>query len=269
MTGAGYLDTRGVLRTPPDGGFAYARHEPSPRLAPFVALVWHVRWDRRRLPPHRQATIPRPAVHLTVEDGEVWLYPPPRRRFERLLQGAGEVIGVRFRPGGARALLDRSVASLGQERLPAATAVAGLDANRLVRGVTAARGDGAALVRTVDDVLTPLLPCEPDPAAVLADRAVALLESDPALMRTAELARRLDVSVRSLHRTFAEHVGVGPGWVARRFRLQEAAVRAGQGARVDWARLAADLGYCDQAHLVRDFTRTVGESPARYAASLR
>ncbi|MGH3223253.1 MAG: AraC family transcriptional regulator [Streptosporangiaceae bacterium] len=34
---------------------------------------------------------------------------------------------------------------------------------------------------------------------------------------------------------------------------------------MDWAALAADLGYADQAHLTRDFTATIGVSPARYA----
>jgi hypothetical protein len=33
---------------------------------------------------------------------------------------------------------------------------------------------------------------------------------------------------------------------------------------VDWAAPAAELRYADQAHPVRDFTRVVGEPPARY-----
>jgi AraC-like DNA-binding protein len=36
------------------------------------------------------------------------------------------------------------------------------------------------------------------------------------------------------------------------------------GRSVDWAVLAADLGYADQAHLTRDFTATIGVPPARY-----
>jgi hypothetical protein len=38
---------------------------------------------------------------------------------------------------------------------------------------------------------------------------------------------------------------------------------------VDWPRLAVTLGYYDQAHLVREFTATVGTAPARYAAAER
>jgi AraC-like DNA-binding protein len=53
--------------------------------------------------------------------------------------------------------------------------------------------------------------------------------------------------------------------VIRRARLLEAARRADEGDVVDWAELALDLGYADQAHLTRDFTATIGVPPARYA----
>jgi AraC-like DNA-binding protein len=54
----------------------------------------------------------------------------------------------------------------------------------------------------------------------------------------------------------------------RRARLHEAALRAeAEGlASVNWAALAAELGYADQAHLARDFTATIGVPPTRYAA---
>ncbi|MEV0034538.1 helix-turn-helix domain-containing protein [Streptomyces sp. NPDC050804] len=39
------------------------------------------------------------------------------------------------------------------------------------------------------------------------------------------------------------------------------------GRQVDWAELASELGYSDQAHLVRDFTATVGVPPTAYSRS--
>jgi len=57
--------------------------------------------------------------------------------------------------------------------------------------------------------------------------------------------------------------------VMRRARLHEAAQCADAGGAVDWAALAADLGYADQAHLTRDFTATLGVPPSRYAAEGR
>ena len=95
---------------------------------------------------------------------------------------------------------------------------------------------------------------------------VARIVAEPALRRVGQLATDLETPVRRLQRLFADYVGVSPKWVIRRARLHDAALRAEQGGPVDWAELAADLGYSDQAHLTRDFTTIIGEPPARYAA---
>ena len=93
---------------------------------------------------------------------------------------------------------------------------------------------------------------------------VARITADSSLCRVGELAAALGLPVRRLQRLFANYVGVSPKWVMRRARLQEAAMRAEQGGRVDWAELAVSLGYADQAHLTRDFTAVIGVPPARY-----
>ena len=70
-----------------------------------------------------------------------------------------------------------------------------------------------------------------------------------------------------MQRRFADHVGIGPKAVIRRYRLYEAAEQARGGGRVDWAGVAASLGYSDQAHLTRDFTASFGMPPGRYVAA--
>jgi AraC-like DNA-binding protein len=71
-------------------------------------------------------------------------------------------------------------------------------------------------------------------------------------------------SPRSLQRLFREYVGVSPKWVLQRLRLHEAAERMLEGR--DWAALALDLGYFDQAHFIHDFKAVTGRSPGEYAA---
>jgi AraC-like DNA-binding protein len=107
---------------------------------------------------------------------------------------------------------------------------------------------------------------EPDPVAARAAGIVERITADPGLRRVATLTEEFGASERQLQRLLAEYVGVSPKWVMRRARLHEAALRADTGDDVDWAALARDLGYADQAHLTRDFTATLGTSPARYAA---
>jgi AraC-like DNA-binding protein len=78
----------------------------------------------------------------------------------------------------------------------------------------------------------------------------------------AEVARELDVSERSLRRSFASRTGLTPKRYARIARLQR--VLAASHAGADWARLATELGYFDQAHLVNDFRDLLGTTPAAY-----
>jgi AraC-like DNA-binding protein len=92
-----------------------------------------------------------------------------------------------------------------------------------------------------------------------------LILRDPSLLRVEQLAERLGRSPRALQRLFREYVGVTPKWVLQRLRLHEAAERMMDGAG-DWAALALDLGYFDQAHFINDFRRVVGRSPGEYAS---
>lgn len=87
------------------------------------------------------------------------------------------------------------------------------------------------------------------------------------MRRVADFADAHNMSVRSLQRLFSAYVGVSPKWVILRYRIHEALAHATTHTDpgTDWATLANDLGYADQAHLIRDFTRTVGVPPAAYA----
>jgi AraC-like DNA-binding protein len=81
------------------------------------------------------------------------------------------------------------------------------------------------------------------------------------------VVERAGMGKRTLQRLFHEYVGVSPKWVIQRYRLHEAAQRLADDPDLSLADLALDLGYCDQAHFVRDFRSVVGRPPAAYARS--
>ena len=240
------------------------RHDPSPRLAGFVEFYWHVSWDASDQP-YETRVLSHPNVHLVFEEPEPTVYGVDRGLFVRRLEGVGQVLGVKFLPGGFRSLADGPVAWLRDRRVPAVEYF-GAEIETVDRTVRAAT-DVAGAVATVEAFLAPILPERPDPVAVQVAEIVERLVADPGVVRVDQAAAVAGVSVRALQRLFAEYVGVSPKWVMRRARLQEAAARADSGADVDWASLAADLGYADQAHLTRDFTAVVGDPPGRYARS--
>ena len=256
---------RGVLR--PDlaaGRFELARSAPSAPLAPFVEYYWIVRWDLRGQPSHEQAILPHPNVHLVFEASGAGIYGVDRSLFTRRLSGQGKVLGVRFVAGCFRPFWGAPVSQLSDRVVPA-TRLFGPLAEKTRQAIMCAETD-ADMTSHAESLLFSGLP-EPDPVAERAARIVALITSDSSLRRVDQLASASGLSVRGLQRMFGDYVGASPKWVMRRARLHEAALRADGGEPVDWAALASDLGYADQAHLTRDFTATVGVPPSRYAAA--
>ncbi|MGI8987080.1 MAG: helix-turn-helix domain-containing protein [Nocardioidaceae bacterium] len=74
---------------------------------------------------------------------------------------------------------------------------------------------------------------------------------------------------RTLQRLTARRIGLSPKWLIKRRRLHEAAGALRSTVRPALARIAADLGYSDQAHFTRDFRRVTGLTPGEYAAEPR
>jgi AraC-like DNA-binding protein len=56
-------------------------------------------------------------------------------------------------------------------------------------------------------------------------------------------------------------VGVTPKRYCRILRFQRALVGAHRGKRVDWAQLAVECGYWDQAHFIHEFRLFSGLTP--------
>lgn len=85
------------------------------------------------------------------------------------------------------------------------------------------------------------------------------------ILRVDDLCNEAGCSSRTLQRLFRQYVGVSPKWCIRRFRLLEAVEQLARPTPPSLAELAGELGYADQAHLTRDFTRAVGQTPRGFA----
>jgi AraC-like DNA-binding protein len=257
--------TRGILRPEAIGRiFSLRRTPPAADLAHLVERHWVVTWDLRDRPPYRQEVVTHPCVNLAFEPGgAAGVFGVQRRPDARLLSGRGWAVGTKFRPGGFSGFYGRPVHEL-TDRAAALEDIFGAAGAELARDGAAAP-DAAARIACVEAFLRARMPL-PDPEVELVHAVVAdMLHVDPAAT-VAEVARRHAVSTRTLQRLFRRHVGVGPKWVLRRYRLHEAAEQLAAGERGDWTRLALDLGYFDHAHFIRDFRAVVGRSPAEYEA---
>jgi AraC-like DNA-binding protein len=77
--------------------------------------------------------------------------------------------------------------------------------------------------------------------------------AEPGAMTVHRLANAAGVSRRHLTRVFREVVGVSPKRYCRLARFQAGLGHAGVGTGVPWTRVAADLGYVDQSHMIAEF----------------
>ena len=81
--------------------------------------------------------------------------------------------------------------------------------------------------------------------------------------RVRELARRLGVSERHLRRLMVDETGIAPRHFARIQRFHALLRASDLAPRPSWAALAADHGYADQSHLIREVQHLAGVSPTR------
>jgi AraC-like DNA-binding protein len=176
-------------------------------------------------------------------------------------QGRLETLGIRMRPGGAFPLLGVPLDELVEESLPLEALAPELFADVEER---VAEADGwPERVRVLDEVLharlAPRLKGER-----LAERAADRIVRAGGALSIHELARRTGASRRTLERHFRREVGLGPKHLARIVRFQRAFDRLGESPRPTWTEIAADCGYADQSHLVRDFHELTGETPTEF-----
>lgn len=82
-----------------------------------------------------------------------------------------------------------------------------------------------------------------------------------------ELVAQLAVSERRLERLFLASVGVSPKKLSRIARLNAVLARLGQprAPTPSWGSLAVELGFADQAHMIREFRQLAGTTPGNYA----
>ncbi|MGH9972222.1 MAG: DUF6597 domain-containing transcriptional factor [Pyrinomonadaceae bacterium] len=178
-----------------------------------------------------------------------------------LLQPGGhvEIMGVRFRPGGAYRFLPLSLDTItdntistgeiwGREGLDIEDAVfeAGSDARRqqLVEEFLLRRLAMTAAYRPRFEAAI---------GAIIRSRGQA---------RVLEVAEHVEWSPRQLEREFRVSVGLSPKALARIIRFQNLLRLVGEGALREWASLALEVGYADQPHMVREFREFSGQSPS-------
>jgi AraC-like DNA-binding protein len=163
--------------------------------------------------------------------------------------------GVRFRVGAAGAALGLPASELLDEIVPIEE-IWGAAGRRLEGRVALADRPLDALVAGVYDRIAG---ARDD---LVREAVFRLRGGEDSVQR---LARATAVSERQLRRRFERGVGYGPRTLRRVLRFQRFLGLAQGGGSL--ARMAADAGYADQAHLARDCRRLAGTTPTELLAA--
>lgn len=265
-----------------EDGFTYVTRTPGPPLDRWVGSLWYAR-GRLRAPAERVAPLGSAVLGLVL--GAPIVQTSRNGAGETHLARSGFLLGPSDEP-----LLNRPLGDtwcLGVVATPVGCAAAFGVPPASVRG----RVVGAEAWPELPGVRRELRATE-DPEALLdvveralvrstgrgagrlprctgaVEAAVAALEADPG-RRVGDVAREVGLSHAYLDRAFARLVGLNPGTFARVVRMRQLLASLDQDGPVAWGRVAVDHGWFDQPHLIRQFRRHTGVTPAAYLSAYR
>jgi AraC-like DNA-binding protein len=254
------LDSSGF--TPPIHRFV-----PDPAVADLVRRYWMPVWSLPDGVVSTQRVLQYPVCQLVIADDCAELVGPQSGLSTQEIAGAGWVLGAMLQPAAGAALGGGPVTELTDRVVPFAD-------DDLVRRVVEIVGDDPAdadrrlaAVAAVEEWLAALLPV--DDEGLMVNAIVEYVEGDSTVQRVGQVCDKFAITERTLQRLTSRRIGLSPKWLIQRRRLHEAAERLTGDERPDLARVAADLGYSDQAHFGRDFRAVTGVTPGEFAAERR
>jgi AraC-like DNA-binding protein len=245
-------------------GLTYREYRPPAALEGVVECFW--RRERWRPPDTDLGVLPDGRVDVIwAADGTVLVVGPQTRPLGRPLPPELVVVGVRFPLGIGPPLLGVPAHELADMHIPL-EAIDARAAALLLRDLVAIEDPAEAPARIARAVATRVDSYRsPDPVV---RRATTLLEYPRA--RVERVAGELALSQRQLQRRFRELVGYGPKTLQRVLRFQRllGALELGREQTGGLARIAAAIGYTDQAHLTRETRDLSGLSPVSLERAL-
>ena len=258
----------------------FARHIPAPPLSEFVELLWL--YEGYQQPHAKERLLPDGSMELVINLNEdlTRVYDPHDTVKFRTLRGPvmvgahseffvidtaeqHSVAGVHFKPGGAFPFFGPPASELHNTLVSLEDLwgrLAGQLRERLLEAATP-----QAKLRVLEQALLAQAAerLERHPAVAF---ALHEFRSAPHTRTIAEVTGQIGLSAKRFIQVFNGEVGLTPKLFCRVRRFQRVLRRIGAGRPVEWAAVAADCGYFDQAHFIHDFRAFSGINPSTYMA---
>jgi AraC-like DNA-binding protein len=251
---------------------------PGPPLSHFVELLWL--YDGYAQPHAKERILPSGVMQLVINMAGDSLRVYDRDDTDRshthrgaALMGAqseyividtaqqASIMGVHFRPGGAFPFFREPAGEL-LDSMVSLDLLWARAATDLRDRILEARNHETRL-RILERILMEQLakPLERHGAVAFALREFA---AAPYLRTVADVTGQIGLSSRRFIDVFRDEVGLTPKVYCRIQRFQRALRHAQERRTVEWAAVALDCGYFDQAHFNHDFRAFSGINPSAY-----
>ena len=251
-------------------------YKPPFPLSRYVECIW--RAANSGMPSSRQRVYPNGAMALVIhlkkptasyyfEDRVLTvrvplLAGPYSMSFHMDPSESTEVIGVLFRPGAGRMFFPVAADELHNDDI-ALSDLYPSEADWLLNELCAAPGEDAQFLALERYLSRKLKNAAPIPPAVVYAIEQLSGEGGPRSVRKIQLDTGF--SHTRFIQLFREQVGLTPKLFGRVRRFHSLLGCIEKRLPVNWAGLAADCGYFDQAHLIHDFRVFAGMTPLEYS----
>ncbi len=233
----------------------YRELAPPPILAPFVECFWTHRAAADE-GPSRVRVLPDGCIDILI-DLEAQADPRVVGAMTRAqvieTSSAIDLLAVRFRPGGAAAILGLPAHELTDRTVPLADLAPSLAWHPVVDAPPAQR-----IERWMTSLAERARERTVDPRVAAARRRL-----DRGGVSIDHVASELNVTRQHLSRLFRSQVGFGPKQLQRIYRLQAALVML-EKRPTDLVGVALASGYADQPHFCLDCRELAGVSPTEW-----
>jgi AraC-like DNA-binding protein len=178
------------------------------------------------------------------------------------LAARAEAVGVYFRAGTVSPFFRVSGDDL-RNRVAGADELWGAQAGGLAEELSELDREGSCIDRLEAALLRQAARAESPGATADIPGMAAWIIRRGGQVGVEQLAERAGVSRQHLTRVFRQTVGVTPKMYCRLVRFQSALAYATPRGELDWAQVAAELGYADQSHLIAEFREFSSLTPER------
>lgn len=253
-------------------------HISPPPLDALIRCIWY--WEGVPQPHKRERLLPNgeAAIVFNLRDDEMCLYDADdlsrsvscglvaltgarTRCFAIDTASEDRVIGIQFRPGGTFPFFRAPACELANQSLPLEDLWR--HAVHEIRDQLLAAPSTDAMFSILERSLLACLvrPLELHPAICFALRRICRA---PHLATISDVVEGVGLSQRRFIQLFHEQVGLTPKAFCRVRRFQRVLESVHRRRAVNWAQVALDGGYYDQAHFIHDFQNFSGLTPAGY-----